>query len=470
MTRKSTRGGIGDWISPYDQYDSVPSKSPGRFWKTQSFATPKYSPWARRITSLANRVFYFRLGGLRHGTVIPILPESELTKLKAIPRGAGNILVGPHPGPLDAYLMSYLLDAAHHGPAVFLMAAEVYFGGTALRRFLLRRLGVIPVARGRKNPEAVQVMSEFIARGWWGGIFPEGEVYFSRQVMPMEYGMVRIAVEAALKIQRKADERGQNKNEHRPVFLTPFGHVYFLKDPKDAMRRVRNALRDLESHPMVAIKHPTGDLPTRLRRAADQLLENKADVYRIPGEEWHHDDRFERTRRLQDAVISRLEKEYFGRIERGYVRRRATRVRTACFERLADGGLSEEARQKIEEDIQKTREVILMTPFSQAYREKYNDLETWVEYLCRIRSALGMSPFNFGSQVVDFKVQTPIDVHPIATEYRSLDSEENRIAYLYKKTELVRELVQASVDEICSAHKTMRIPEASDSLGNRLSL
>ncbi|MCP4304328.1 MAG: 1-acyl-sn-glycerol-3-phosphate acyltransferase, partial [bacterium] len=207
--------------------------------------------------------------------------------MKAIPPGAGNILVGPHPGPLDPQLMFYLLGATHRGPAVFLMAAEVYFGGTALRRLALNRLGVIPVARGRKNPEAVRIMSELIASGWWGGIFPEGEVYFSRQVMPMEDGAIRIAVEAALEIQQETEEGGQGGSQLRPVFLTPFAHVYFFKHPKHALSRADKALRELESHPMIAIKSPRGDLPTRLRRAADRLLGNKADAYGIPREEWH---------------------------------------------------------------------------------------------------------------------------------------------------------------------------------------
>ncbi|MCP4383594.1 MAG: hypothetical protein GY798_19630 [Hyphomicrobiales bacterium] len=213
---------------------------------------------------------------------------------------------------------------------------------------------------------------------------------------------------------------------------------------------------------MIAIKSPRGDLPTRLRRAADRLLGNKADAYGIPREEWHDDDRFERTRKLQDAVLNRLEMDYLGHIKTGYARRRARRVRMACFERLADHGLSKEARHEIEKDLRKTRELILMTPFSEAYRERHNDLEMWVEYLCRFRSALDMPPFNFGSQVVEFRVQTPIDAHRMATEYRSLESQGDRLEYLYRKTELVRELVQAGVDEISSERETMRISEHSD--------
>jgi hypothetical protein len=266
-------------------------------------------------------------------------------------------------------------------------------------------------------------------------------------------------VEAALEIQHVGEQRGQIANEIRPIFLTPFAHVYFFKDPEDTLRRAGDALRELESHSMIAIDSAQGDLPKRLRRAADQLLENKAKEYGIPREEWCDDDRFVRTRKLREAVLTRLEKDYLGRNETGYARRRASRVRMACYERLADSGLSEEARRRIEKDLRKTRELILMTPFRRDYSEKHNDLEMWVEYLCRFRQALDMPAFNFGPQVVEFCVQTPIDVHPMANEYRSLESETDRLEFLHRKTEDIRKLVQSAIDAISSGRRTMRIAE-----------
>ncbi len=444
-------GTASDWVWPHDQYDPVPAKNARRFRKILSFEPPQHSPLVRRIACLANGL-YLRVGGPHRGAIKLRLPASEIAKLRAIPEGSGNILVGPHPGPFDSHLMFQVFAKAHAGPAVFLMAAEAYFSGTAPRRFTLNRLGVIPVARGRKNPEAVLCMSQLIASGWWGGIFPEGEVYFSREVMPMEYGAMRIAVEAALEVQRRAAEAEVNGGELRPIFLTPFSHVYFFEDRPETLHRAELALRELESHPMASIEHPSGDLPTRFRRMADQVLENKARQYGIPGDEWHHEDRFERTRRLQDAVLRRLEMQYIGHKEKGYARRRAMRVRMACFERLADNQLSPESRKQIDTDVLKTRELILMTPFSLAYREKYGDLEMWVEYIRRFRGALDMAPFKFGPQVVTLAFHDPIDVHPIATEYARLKSEESRRRYLYKETQSVREIIQAGVDRISLAY------------------
>ena len=197
-----------DWIWPHDQYDPTSAKEIRKFRDIFRFEAPRYSYLVQRVAYLANWFFQLRLGGSRHGIVIPSLPESELEILKTVREGAGNLLVGPHPGPVDPQLIFHLLARAHHGPAVFLMAAESYYDGGQLHRALLNRLGVIPVARGRKNPDAIRCMMEYLAKGWWGGIFPEGEVYFCRDVMPMEYGAVRIAVEAAMRIQSKAQQRG----------------------------------------------------------------------------------------------------------------------------------------------------------------------------------------------------------------------------------------------------------------------
>jgi Acyltransferase len=448
-----------DWIWPHDQYDPISARNIRQAREIFRFQAPRYSDVARGIAYLANWLLQLRLGGSQHGTVIPILPASEIATLRAIPGGSGNILVGPHPGPVDPQLIFHLLGTVHDGPALFLMAAESYYRGGWLRRALFNRLGVIPVARGRKNPDAVRCMTEYLAQGWWGGIFPEGEVYFSREVMPMEYGAVRIAVEAALRIRSQALRANHRIDDFRAMYVTPFSYVYFFCNPTRSKRRADQALREIEAHPMIAIRDASGSIPTRLRSAADRLLENKAAEYGVPRDAWHCDDRFERVKRLQNAVLSRLETRYLGRHGSGYARRRAMDVRMACFERLANEQLSQQQRSNIEKDIQKTRELILMMPFTRAYRKKHGDLEMWIEYLRRFRSALNLRPFNFGKQEVRFKILQSVDMHPIAMKYESLAVEQDRQILLYSVTDSLRDIIQAGVDDICASRPVMRMPD-----------
>lgn len=135
------------------------------------------------------------------------------------------------------------------------------------------------------------------------------------------------------------------------------------------------------------------------------------------------------------------------------------KVRRICLERLEDNSISDRTSKIIEEDIIKVREVILMTPFSQTYRKKYGDLEMWVEYIRRIRTALSMPKKNFGPEDVIFKIMEPIDVHPIAREYQELSGSDEKRKFLVRKTEELRKIIQTGVDEICQQRSTIKIED-----------
>jgi hypothetical protein len=147
-------------------------------------------------------------------------------------------------------------------------------------------LGVIPVARGRSNPEAVHFMSERLAQGWWAGIFPEGDVYFSREVMPMEYGALRIAVEASL----LAGQSSSDQRRERFVLITPFAYAYFFSKPSTTIKRLDAALSEVESRPEVFGRAGKGDVSGRLRVVGERLLDHKATEYGIPSALWNDTD------------------------------------------------------------------------------------------------------------------------------------------------------------------------------------
>ena len=110
----------------------------------------------------------------------------------------------------------------------------------------MRWLGAIPVARGRSNPQAIEYVIRALCEGRWAGIYPEGEMYYSREVMPMEHGAVRIAISAALRIQEQARERGIARNRWRPVLITPFAHAYFFSNPSKSLQRIEAKLAELK--------------------------------------------------------------------------------------------------------------------------------------------------------------------------------------------------------------------------------
>jgi len=415
--------------------------------------------WLRKIAFVLNYFIYLKFGAFQYGSIRPIISDKDRGRLEAIPEGAGNILVGPHPSNQDAHLLFHLFAQTRTDPVLFLMAAETYLGGTFLRRWVLDELGVIPVNRGRSSPEIIEAMIEHISRGWWGGLFPEGDVYFSREVMPMEIGVLRIAVQAALKVQSRTGQKNGSKKPIRPIFITPFAHVCFLRNPNLSRSRLEEAIIELERRSADKNNKQCQNFADRLRSLADQILEHKALEYGIPEDKWQHPDRFLRISRLQHAVLEQLEIAYFGRVQSGYSRRRAMKIRAICVEKLEDKSISDLTRNIIEKDTIKIRELILMTPFSHAYREKYGDLEMWVEYMRRFYTALSIPKKDFGPEDVVFRILEPIDVHLIASEYKLIFSQREKKNFLINETEALRKIIQAGVDGICSQRSTMKIPD-----------
>ncbi|MGI9568367.1 MAG: hypothetical protein ACR2PH_01195, partial [Desulfobulbia bacterium] len=92
--------------------------------------------WLRKIAFVLNYLFYLKFGAFQYGSIRPVLTERDSDFLKAIPPEAGNLLVGPHPGNQDAHLLFHIFAKTRTDPVLFLMAAETYFGGTFLRRWM----------------------------------------------------------------------------------------------------------------------------------------------------------------------------------------------------------------------------------------------------------------------------------------------------------------------------------------------
>jgi 1-acyl-sn-glycerol-3-phosphate acyltransferase len=422
-----------------------------------AYQPPVPSRLAQWVGFGINRVYNLALGRRSLGRMTPVFARADLALLRALPREAGNVLVGPHPGPHDSFLMYELYRRAHRRAAVFLVAAEAFYRESTIARALMRRLGVIPVARGRPNPEAIEYVVARLCEGQWAGIFPEGDVYYSREVMPMEYGALRIAVEAALRVSRTewAPRAGHGV---RPILITPFAHVYFFTDRRLTERKVEQAVGELEQRKEVFGRVQPGPLIDRLAAIADRLIEHKAQQYGAPKDAWAAPDRFARARKLQHWVLEDLERRYLGAAQAGYERRRAIHVRMRIYARMTGDGVAEAQRTIFLEDIQKTRDIILAAPFSPRYQLRHPDLETWAEHLRRYRISVGLPDCDLGPQKAVFKILPSVDAHNIAETYRAISSERDRMEFLFGETETLRKMIQSGIDAICHANPTPAFP------------
>ncbi len=428
-----------------DPYDPHPEKTAADLILT--FKPPTPAPWLQRFAFTLNRTVV--LPALKRVDVV--FPRSEADKLRAIPMDAGNLLVAPHPDWLDGQVMFHLYSVVGKMPAGFFMASDALQKGSGLYRTLLSLLGAVPIRRGKPNPEAVEYLTQRIAEGGWGGIFPEGAIYISRRVMPMEYGAVRIAIEAALKTQRAA----ASQSAIRPVFITPYAHVYFHTDREEMLERMHAALQEIEARPDVFGQPREGDLSGRLRAVAQRLLESKARRYHVAMNGWEALDLFERGERLQGQLLEQLETKYSGRITTGYPRRRAMKIRMKIYERLAESSPTQKAELK--EDLLKTLDIVVLISFDRVYVSRYNDLEMWGEFLRRFRDSVGMREEPFGRRRVVVRVLKSWDVHDRAREYAALPTEESQREFLFRLTEDLRAQIQEGVDEICRENPPLRL-------------
>jgi 1-acyl-sn-glycerol-3-phosphate acyltransferase len=428
-----------------DPYDQNPEKTAADLILT--FRPPEPKAWLQRLALAVNRFLVLR--AVKHVDVQ--VPRSEVEKLRAIPRDAGNLLVAPHPDELDGQIMFDLYSVAGKVPAGFFMASDALQKRSRPYRTLLSFLGAVPIRRGKPNPEAIEYLTQRIAEGGWGGIFPEGAIYISRQVMPMEYGAVRIAIEAALKAQAIA----VGGSATRPVFITPYAHVYFHTDRAEMHRRMDKALREIEARPDMFGQPGQGDLANRLRAAGERILESKARRYHIAQDGWEALDLFERGERLQTELLEQLERKYSSGIQTGYPRRRAMKVRMKIYERLAESSPAQKAELK--EDIQKTLDVVVLISFDRSYISRYHDMEMWGEFVRRFRDSVGMPEEPFGPRRAVVRVLERWDAHDAAREYVRLPTEESRRELLFQLTDRLRAQIQEGVDGICRVNHPFQL-------------
>lgn len=434
-----------------DRYDPNPEKTASEV--ILNFVEPKPKKWLQRIMLQWNRYVTLPLTKKVNVELSPV----ELKKLQAIPKDAGNMMVGPHPDMVDGSVMFYLYNAVNQVPAGFFMASEAIQKKNKYMRTLLNSVGAVSIVRGDSNPKAIDYLTDKIAHGGWGGIFPEGAIYTSRSVMPMEYGAIRIAIESALKVQEEAKAQEIPENKMRPMFMTPFSHVYFHTNLKKMQKRMEKDLQEVEAMPEVFGKAQSGPFVERMRKVARQILESRANRYHIPMNELEGADLYAQADKLQNILLEQVEQKYFGEVHSGYSRRRAMKVRTLIYKELADPQITPERKAELKEDIQKTLDIIALVAFDRTYLNKFNDIEVWGEFLRRFRDSVGLSYEPFGQRKAVVKVLPLKDMHPLAKHYAALSTPEEKQQYLFKLTEELRQEIQEGVNRICAENPVPQI-------------
>ena len=148
----------------------------------------------------------------------------EYVNKENIPCDEPIILAGNHKNNLDCLLLISSTKRVVH----FLAKIELMkkFG------FIMKKMGIIPVDRSKKNKEAINVSVNELNNGGVIGIFPEGTFNKSEYViLPFKYGAVKIASLSNAKIVPFAIINDY-KLFRRSVKII-FGKPYKIKDKND---------------------------------------------------------------------------------------------------------------------------------------------------------------------------------------------------------------------------------------------
>jgi 1-acyl-sn-glycerol-3-phosphate acyltransferase len=105
-----------------------------------------------------------------------------------LPKNGPAIIVCNHTSGLDPHL----IQACCPRLIRWMMAKEYYDQRSV--NFLLRELGAIPVARSGRDMAAMRAAMRALQNGQLIGIFPEGRIESSRELMPFQTGVALMAM------------------------------------------------------------------------------------------------------------------------------------------------------------------------------------------------------------------------------------------------------------------------------------
>lgn len=116
-----------------------------------------------------------------------ILYRPKIVGKENIPKDSGIIIAGNHTNNFDCILLIASTKRCIH----FLAKDSLYKG---IKKPLFKNMGIIPVNRKIKNPQAVSTSEEVLKRGGTIGIFPEGTINRTKDIiMPFKMGAVKMA-------------------------------------------------------------------------------------------------------------------------------------------------------------------------------------------------------------------------------------------------------------------------------------
>jgi 1-acyl-sn-glycerol-3-phosphate acyltransferase len=178
----------------------------------------------------------------------------EVRSPHRFPRNGAGILVCNHTSALDPMLIQSVSPRL----IVWMMARE--YKDLPILRSIFPILEVIPVDRGGRDLHATREALRALQRGRILGVFPEGRIETSRELLPFQTGVAMMALKTGLPIYPVYLDGSQRGKEMLQSFLTPnrasiaFGNPIRLTksenselSPDELNVKIRMAVDDLSA-------------------------------------------------------------------------------------------------------------------------------------------------------------------------------------------------------------------------------
>jgi 1-acyl-sn-glycerol-3-phosphate acyltransferase len=132
-----------------------------------------------------------------------------------LPKSGPAIIVCNHTSGLDPHL----IQACSRRLITWMMAKEYYDQRSV--NYLLRELGVIPVTRSGRDMMAMRLAMRALENGQLLGVFPEGRIESSRELMPFQTGVALMAIKTHVPIYPAFLDGNQRNTTMLSAFFKP---------------------------------------------------------------------------------------------------------------------------------------------------------------------------------------------------------------------------------------------------------